>query len=86
MLAPERVHFRYQLEGYETEWVEANTRRTAYYTRLPPGKYVFRVIASNDDGLWNEIGAAQRSSCCRTSTRRRGSRPSASARCCCSAS
>jgi signal transduction histidine kinase len=59
MLAPERVNFRYQLEGYEADWVEANTRRTAYYTRLPPGKYVFRVIASNDDGLWNEIGAAQ---------------------------
>ena len=59
MVAPERVHFRYKLEGYETNWVEANTRRTAYYTRLPPGKYVFRVVASNDDGLWNEIGAAQ---------------------------
>jgi signal transduction histidine kinase/ligand-binding sensor domain-containing protein/CheY-like chemotaxis protein len=59
MVAPERVHFRYKLEGYETNWVEANTRRTAYYTRLPPGKYVFRVVASNDDGLWNDIGAAQ---------------------------
>ena len=60
MVAPERVHFRYRLEGYEPGWVDANTRRTAYYTRLPPGKYVFRVVASNDDGLWNEIGAAQR--------------------------
>ncbi len=59
MLAPERVRFRYKLEGYETEWVEANTRRTAYYTRLPPGTYVFRVVASNDDGVWNDIGAAQ---------------------------
>jgi signal transduction histidine kinase/ligand-binding sensor domain-containing protein/CheY-like chemotaxis protein len=59
MVAPERVRFRYQLEGYDTGWIDANTRRTAYYTRLPPGKYVFRVIASNDDGLWNEIGAAQ---------------------------
>ncbi|HET9447985.1 MAG TPA: two-component regulator propeller domain-containing protein [Steroidobacteraceae bacterium] len=59
MVAPERVHFRYKLEGYESNWVEANTRRTAYYTRLPPGRYVFRVVASNDDGLWNEIGAAQ---------------------------
>jgi signal transduction histidine kinase/ligand-binding sensor domain-containing protein/CheY-like chemotaxis protein len=59
MLAPERVRFRYKLEGYETQWVEANTRRTAYYTRLPPGQYVFRVVASNDDGVWNEIGAAQ---------------------------
>ena len=60
MVAPERVHFRYRLEGYESGWTEANTRRTAYYTRLPPGKYVFRVVASNDDGVWNEIGAAQR--------------------------
>ncbi len=59
MIAPERVRFRYRLEGYETGWTDANTRRTAYYTRLPPGKYVFRVVASNDDGLWNEIGAAQ---------------------------
>ena len=60
MIAPERVHFRYRLEGYEPGWTEANTRRTAYYTRLPPGKYTFRVVASNDDGVWNEIGAAQR--------------------------
>ena len=59
MVAPERVRFRYKLEGYESGWTDANTRRTAYYTRLPPGKYVFRVVASNDDGVWNEIGAAQ---------------------------
>ncbi|HEY7639086.1 MAG TPA: two-component regulator propeller domain-containing protein [Steroidobacteraceae bacterium] len=59
MVAPERVHFRYKLDGYEAGWIEASTRRTAYYTRLPPGKYVFRVIASNDDGVWNDIGAAQ---------------------------
>jgi signal transduction histidine kinase/ligand-binding sensor domain-containing protein/CheY-like chemotaxis protein len=60
MLAPERVHFRYKLDGYETDWTDANTRRTAYYTGLPPGEYQFRVVASNDDGIWNEIGAAQR--------------------------
>jgi signal transduction histidine kinase/ligand-binding sensor domain-containing protein/ActR/RegA family two-component response regulator len=59
MVAPEHVHFRYRLEGYESGWTDAHTRRTAYYTRLPPGKYVFRVVASNDDGMWNEIGAAQ---------------------------
>jgi len=59
MIAPERVRFRYRLEGYESGWTDANTRRTAYYTRLPPGKYKFRVVASNNDGLWNEIGAAQ---------------------------
>ncbi|MFL6578686.1 MAG: two-component regulator propeller domain-containing protein, partial [Povalibacter sp.] len=60
MLAPERVHFRYRLEGYQNEWMDAGTRRTAYYTRLPPGEYTFHVIASNDDGLWNEEGAMLR--------------------------
>jgi signal transduction histidine kinase/ligand-binding sensor domain-containing protein/ActR/RegA family two-component response regulator len=59
MLAPERVKFRYRLEGYEEEWTDAGTRRTAYYTGLPPGDYAFRVVASNDDGLWNETGASQ---------------------------
>jgi signal transduction histidine kinase/ligand-binding sensor domain-containing protein/CheY-like chemotaxis protein len=58
MLAPERVKFRYRLEGYEEEWTDAGTRRTAYYTGLPPGDYAFRVVASNDDGLWNEAGAS----------------------------
>lgn len=54
---PERVRFRYQLEGYDREWVDAGSRRVAYYTKLPPGKYRFRVIAANDDGLWNNEGA-----------------------------
>jgi signal transduction histidine kinase/ligand-binding sensor domain-containing protein/CheY-like chemotaxis protein len=60
MLAPERVRFRYRLDGYQTEWIDANTRRTAYYTGLPPGDYTFRVVASNDDGVWNETGASLR--------------------------
>jgi diguanylate cyclase (GGDEF)-like protein len=55
---PERVRFKYRLEGYENEWVEAGTRRVAYYTNLPPGKYHFRVIAANDDGVWNLHGAS----------------------------
>jgi signal transduction histidine kinase/ligand-binding sensor domain-containing protein len=54
---PERVRFRYQLEGYDHEWVDAGVRWVAYYTSLRPGKYLFRVIASNDDGVWNEQGA-----------------------------
>ncbi len=58
LLAPGRVHFKYQLEGFDRDWIDAGTRRTAYYTHLPPGKYRFRVIASNDDGIWNETGAA----------------------------
>jgi len=55
--SPEKVSFRYRLEGLEREWVEAGTRRAAYYSRVPPGDYVFRVIACNADGLWNETGA-----------------------------
>jgi PAS domain S-box-containing protein len=55
--APEKVRFRYQLEGYDSDWVDADTRRVAYYTNIPAGQYRFRVIASNNDGVWNEAGA-----------------------------
>jgi PAS domain S-box-containing protein len=51
--APERVHFRYRLEGLDQDWVEAGRRRTAYYTNVPPGQYTFRVMASLRDGIWN---------------------------------
>jgi signal transduction histidine kinase/DNA-binding NarL/FixJ family response regulator len=54
---PNRVFFRYQLEGYETSWINAGTRRTAYFTNLPPGSYRFRVQACNNDGVWNDVGA-----------------------------
>ncbi|MCC6131913.1 MAG: hypothetical protein IT186_18485 [Acidobacteria bacterium] len=57
-LVPEKVRFRYQLIGFDPGWVEAGTRRAAYYTHLPPGRYRFVVIASNNDGIWNETGAA----------------------------
>jgi len=56
-LAPEKVTFKYRLDGFDTDWVDADTRRVAYYTNLPPGRYRFRVTASNNDGLWNEAGA-----------------------------
>jgi signal transduction histidine kinase/streptogramin lyase len=59
LLAPEKVQFRYKLEGYDEEWAPAGTRRSATYTNLPPGRYTFRVAASNNDGLWNEAGATQ---------------------------
>lgn len=55
---PERVQFRYQLEGEDAEWRDVGTRRRAYYTGLAPGQYRFRVIASNGDGEWNEGGIA----------------------------
>ncbi len=57
LLVPQRVHFKYRLDGFDSEWVDAGTRRTAYYTQLPPGSYDFRVIAANDDGVWNDTGA-----------------------------
>lgn len=55
---PGRVQFKYQLEGYDRGWVEAGSRRAAYYTKLPPGRYRFHVIAANDDGVWNNDGAS----------------------------
>lgn len=54
---PERVAFKYRLEGLETDWRDAGNRREAFYTNLGPGKYRFRVVAANNDGVWNEQGA-----------------------------
>ena len=54
---PQKVNFRYRLEGYDHDWHEAGTRRQAFYTDLPPGKYSFRVIASNSDGVWSDNAA-----------------------------
>jgi signal transduction histidine kinase/ligand-binding sensor domain-containing protein len=50
------IRFRYKLEGLDRDWVEANMRRTAYYSHLPPGRYTFKVIAANSDGVWNTQG------------------------------
>lgn len=55
---PRRVLFRYKLEGQDADWQEAGTRRQAMYNDLRPGRYRFRVVASNDAGVWNEEGAA----------------------------
>src|SRR5258708_3694607 len=57
-VAPQKVLFRYRLEGRDGAWREPGTRRQAFYTDLRPGTYRFRVIASNNDGVWNEGGAA----------------------------
>jgi signal transduction histidine kinase len=54
---PERVRFRYKLDGWDKEWHEDGGHRDASFTNLGPGKYSFRVIACNNDGVWNEQGA-----------------------------
>lgn len=56
---PERVRYRYRLSGVDLGWVDAGNRRQAFYTRLRPGRYRFQVIAANNDGVWNDIGAVQ---------------------------
>jgi signal transduction histidine kinase/ligand-binding sensor domain-containing protein len=53
---PERIRFKYKLEGLDREWTDAGSRRTAYYSHLPPGNYNFKVIAANSDGVWNTEG------------------------------
>ena len=57
-VAPQKVQFRYKLEGYDREWQDPQTRRQAFYSNLRPGNYRFHVIASNNSGIWNEAGAA----------------------------
>jgi signal transduction histidine kinase len=54
---PDRIRFRYRLEGFDEAWVEAGPRRQAFYTNLGPGHYTFRVAAANESGIWNESGA-----------------------------
>ena len=52
--APEKIRFKYMLDGFDKDWVDAGTRRVAYYTNIPAGEYKFRVIASNHEGVWSE--------------------------------
>jgi len=56
-LTPQRIKFRYRLDGYDQDWHDVGTRRQAFYTDLPPGSFSFRVIACNSDGVWNDSGA-----------------------------
>jgi len=57
-VAPEKVRFKVKLEGFDTDWVDAGVRRDVTYTNLDPKTYRFRVMACNNDGVWNEAGAA----------------------------
>jgi PAS domain S-box-containing protein len=56
--APEKVRFRYMLEGFDKDWIDVGDRRVAYLQDLQPGKYRIRVKAANNDGVWNEAGAS----------------------------
>ena len=55
---PAENRYAYRLEGFDRDWVDSGTDRTATYTNLPPGRYTFRVKAANSDGVWNEEGTA----------------------------
>lgn len=57
---PDQVHFRYKMIGWDTDWVEAESRRVAYYSHLSPGEYTFTVVAANSDGVWSPVGASIR--------------------------
>ncbi|MGE5393484.1 MAG: two-component regulator propeller domain-containing protein [Candidatus Saccharibacteria bacterium] len=55
---PEKNKYAYQLEGFDQKWIECGTKREASYTNLDPGEYIFRVKASNNDGIWNDKGTS----------------------------
>jgi signal transduction histidine kinase len=55
---PERVRFRFKLDGWDKDWQDVGARREAFYTNLAPGRYRFHVTACNNDGVWNDVGAS----------------------------
>ncbi|MCH6235775.1 sensor histidine kinase [Cognataquiflexum rubidum] len=56
-VSPEKVKFKFKLVGYDKDWISAVGDRKAFYTNIPSGSYTFQVIASNNDGIWNDTGA-----------------------------
>ncbi len=60
LIKSDQVRFRYKLDGLNDDWVDAGTRRVAYFPYLSPGTYTFQVIAANSDGIWNDTAAALR--------------------------
>ena len=58
LIKSDQIRYRYRLEGHDVDWVDAGTRRTAYYSYLPPGNYRFVVTAGNADDVWNTTGAS----------------------------
>ena len=81
LLAPESLQYRYRLKGFDDNWVEAGTRRVAFYTNLPPGKYEFEVVVSTgtESGRRNVWRPELIFFCSRISTRLGGSMLSVSA-------
>ena len=73
LVAPEKVFFRYKLEGWERDWPDAGNRRQTFYTNLSPGRYRFRVTACNNSGMWNETGHSRIFPSLLPTTRRIGS-------------
>ncbi len=59
LVASDKIRFKYKLDGFDREWIDAGARREAYYTNIPPGEYRFAVIACNNDGVWNTTGASE---------------------------
>ncbi len=55
---PKKIRFKYRLIGFDEDWIDAGLRRSAYYTKIPPGTHSFQVIAANNDGVWNMSGAS----------------------------
>lgn len=58
LVAPEKIRFKYMLEGFDNSWVEYGNERTVYFTNLAPGNYTLKIIACNNDGVWNNAGAS----------------------------
>ena len=56
-VAPQKVQYKYRLTGFDRGWIDAGTRRVAYYTNIPPGNYRFEVLAANNDGIWSTTPA-----------------------------
>jgi signal transduction histidine kinase/ligand-binding sensor domain-containing protein len=54
---PDQIRFRYKLIGLDKDWIDAGTRRAAYYSHIPPGHYTFSVMAASSDGIWNPSAA-----------------------------
>ncbi|WP_421773438.1 two-component regulator propeller domain-containing protein [Gracilimonas sp.] len=55
---PEKVQFKYRMDGLDDDWIDVGNSRSALYSKIPPGEYIFQVIAGNSDGVWNTTGAS----------------------------